>query len=62
MTNYGVAEFYGVLFVFGSYLFISAILIKGLTMLTDYFFDKKRVVFHHHFHYKDRRKWLKNFF
>lgn len=56
MTNYGVAEFYGVLFVFGSYLFISAILIKGLTMLTDYFFDKKRVVFHHHFHYKDRRK------
>jgi len=55
MLNYSISEFYGVLFQFGCFVFFSLIGFKGIFMLISRFMDKENTMYHHHFHYKDRR-------
>jgi len=49
------SQFLGTFIVFAIYLYFGLILFRGLFMIMQNFFDKKNTMFHHHFHYKDRR-------
>lgn len=57
LENYGIAEFFGIFLVFFPlFIFLSCVLPWGIFKIFNFVFGEKgEVLFHHHFHYKDRR-------
>jgi len=53
IKNFGYFLGQGIIFVF--YFFLSVYLIRGIDTIIKFFHDARNVVFHHHYHYKDRR-------
>lgn len=59
MIDYTIAEFLGI-FLIGLpvFIFFFALLFRGLFWIVENFFEDptKKSIFHHHFHYRDKRK------
>lgn len=58
MIDYTIAEFFGIFLVAFPFLFFLTILfIRGIFwVIENYFVDETdKSVFHHHFHYRDKR-------
>lgn len=59
MINYTIAEFLGIFLVgFPAMLYVVVALFRGVFWIVEIFFVDPTIknIFHHHFHYKDKRK------
>ena len=59
MTNFSIAEFYGILLGFGCFVYFGLIVLKGIFMIMNRFEDRNIIHHYHHhqatYHYRDKR-------